>query len=176
MVSNLDLLAGKQPDGTPEFQTLESPEGELHLRFYVPAGNEFALPATGIREVISASPERITCIPNTSPLLLGTLNWRGQVIWIADLGQFLGDPVFLGTDRPEIPTIVVEDQETVIGLAVERIVGMDWLDLNRLQVPTNVPDSMAPLLRGEWAIDEEQNHYLRLLDQIAIIRSARWAT
>jgi twitching motility protein PilI len=70
---------------------------------------------------------------------------------------------------------VVEDQETVIGLAVERIVGMDWLDLNRLQVPTNVPDSMAPLLRGEWWIDEEQNHYLRLLDQIAIIRSARWA-
>ena len=52
MVGNLDFLTGRGQDQAPEFQELETPEGELHLRFYVPSDNEFALPATGIREVI----------------------------------------------------------------------------------------------------------------------------
>lgn len=174
MVGNPDFLTGIGQDQAPEFQELESPEGELHLRFYVPSGNEFALPAIGIREVISKSPDQITAIPNASPLLLGTLNVRGQVIWVADLGQFLGDTIPLDTDRPEIPVIAVEDQDTLLGLAIDRIVGMDWLDIDQIQMSTNVPDSMAPFLRGEWMMTQE-NQYLRLLDQVAILRSARWA-
>ncbi|AFZ12096.1 CheW protein [Crinalium epipsammum PCC 9333] len=175
MVGNLDFLPGSGQDNSPEMQELQSPEGELHLRFYVPSENEFALPAIGIREIISTPPDRITAIPNASPLLLGTLNWRGQVIWVADLGQFLGDTATLNTDRAEIPVIVVEDQDTMIGLAVDRIFGTDWLDIEQIQMTTNVPDSMAPFLRGEWVKGEEHKKYLRLLDQLAILRSARWA-
>jgi purine-binding chemotaxis protein CheW len=91
MVSKPDFLSGTGQDQfRPELQ-LESPEGELHLRFFLPSRQEFALQATGIREVIELSPDRITPIPNTSPLLLGTLNLRGRLIWVADLGQFLGE-------------------------------------------------------------------------------------
>jgi purine-binding chemotaxis protein CheW len=175
MVGNPDFLTGRGQDQAPEFQELESPEGELHLRFYVVSGNEFALPATGIREVISPSPDRITPIPNVSPLLLGTLNVRGRVIWVADLGQFLGDSSPLNTDRAEIPVIAVEDQDTMLGLAVDRIVGMAWLDIEEVQMPTNVPDTMAPFLRGEWASGDKDEQVLRLLDQVSILRSARWA-
>jgi twitching motility protein PilI len=175
MVGNPDFLTGSGQDQAPEFQELESPEGELHLRFYVPSGNEFALPATGIKEVISKSPDQITAIPNASPLLLGTINIRGRVIWVSDLGQFLGDATLLNTDRPEIPIIAVEDQDTMLGLAIDRIVGMDWLDVEQVQMPTDVPDSMAPYLRGEWVLDKDSKQFLRLLDQGAIIRTARWA-
>ncbi|NES25442.1 MAG: chemotaxis protein CheW [Symploca sp. SIO3E6] len=175
MVGNPDFLTGSGQDQAPEFQELETPEGELHLRFFVPSGQEFALPATGIREVISQSPDWITAIPNSSPLLLGTINFRGQVIWVSDLGQFLGDTTMLNTDRPEINIIVIEDQETLLGLAIDRIGEMDWLDPEQLQMPTNVPDIMAPFLRGEWLLDEESNRYLLLLEQVAILRSARWA-
>ncbi|MGJ3247596.1 MAG: chemotaxis protein CheW [Elainellaceae cyanobacterium] len=175
MVGNPDFLTNKGQEQVPEFQELESPEGELHLRFFTSSGDEFALPATGIREVISPSPERVTPIPNISPLLLGTLNVRGRVIWVADLGQFLGDATPLGTDRSEIPVIAVEDQDMMLGLAVDRIIGMDWLDIDEVQMPTNVPDGMAPFLRGEWISEEPSDRYLRLLDQVAILRSARWA-
>lgn len=175
MVGNPDFLTGRGQDQAPEFQELESPEGELHLRFFVTSGDEFALPATGIKEVISPSPDRITPIPNVSPLLLGTLNVRGRVIWVADLGQFLGDPAPLSTDRSEISVIAVEDQDALLGLAVDRIVGMDWLDIDEIHMPTNVPDGMAPFLRGEWALGKGDQPSLRLLDQVAILRSARWA-
>lgn len=175
MVGNPDFLTGRGQDQAPEFQELESPEGELHLRFYITSGSEFALPATGIREVLSPSPDRITPVPNVSPLLLGTLNVRGRVVWVADLGQFLGDPAVLNTDRTEVQVIAVEDQDVMLGLAVDRIVGMDWLDIEEIQMPTNVPDSVAPFLRGEWILNDQEKHYLRLLDQVAILRSARWA-
>lgn len=175
MVGNPDFLTGRGHDQAPEFQELESPEGELHLRFYVASGSEFALPATGIREVLSPTPDRITPIPNVSPLLLGTLNVRGRVVWVADLGQFLGDQTPLNTDKPEVSVIAVEDQDTMLGLAVDRIFGMEWLDLDEVQMPTNVPDGMAPFLRGEWVLDPANHKFLRLLDQVAILRSARWA-
>lgn len=175
MIGSPDFLTGKGQDQAPELQQLDSPEGELHLRFFVSSGEEYALPASGIREVISSSPDRITPIPNVSPLLLGTLNVRGRVIWVADLGQFLGDVAPLSTDRAEIPVIAVEDQDMMLGLAIERIVGMDWLDIEEIQMPTNVPDGIAPFLRGEWSAGKGSDQFLRLLDQVAILRSARWA-
>ncbi len=175
MVNNPDFLAGLDDDQAPGFQNLESPEGELHLRFYTPSGNEFALPAIGIKEVLSPSPDRITPVPNVSPLLLGTLNVRGRVVWVADLGQFLGDTAMLNTDRQEISVIAVEDQDVMLGLAVDRVVGMDWMDIEQLQMAGNVPDSVAPFLKGEWQAGESSDA-LRLLDQVAILRSARWAT
>lgn len=176
MIGSPDFFTGRGQDQAPELQQLDSPEGELHLRFFVTSGEEFALPASGIREVIASSPDRITAIPNVSPLLLGTLNVRGRVIWVADLGQFLGHSAPLSTDRAEISVIAVEDQDMMLGLAVERIVGMDWLDIEEIQMPTNVPDGMAPFLRGEWlAAGKEDKQFLRLLDQVAILRSARWA-
>ncbi len=176
MVGNPDFLTNKGQEQVPEFQELESPEGELHLRFLTASGQEFALPATGIREVISPSPDRITPIPNISPLLLGTLNVRGRVIWVADLGQFLGEALQLGTDRAEIPVIAVEDQDIMLGLAIDHIIGMDWLDIEEVQMSSGAPDSMAPFLRGEWSMQvNEDVRHLKLLDQVSILRSARWA-
>jgi twitching motility protein PilI len=176
MLSSPDFLAGERQDQASEFQELQSPKGDLHLRFFVSSGQELALPAIGIREILSPSPDRITPIPNASPLLLGILNIRGQVVWVADIGQFLGAPSPLNTDRSEIPVIAIEDQEVMVGLAVEQIMGTDWLDLDQIRLATHVPDNMAPFLRGQWLIDETANHYLRLLDHVAILRSARWAT
>jgi twitching motility protein PilI len=175
MVGNPDFLAGKGHDQGPEMQELETPEGELHLRFYVSSGEELALPAIGIREAILQSPDRITPIPNVSPLLLGTLNVRGRVIWVADLGQFLGDPMPLNTDRTELSVIAIEDQDSMLGLAIDRIIGMAWLNIDDIQMPTDVSDAMAPFIRGEWVVDEESDRRLRLLDQVSILRSARWA-
>lgn len=87
MLGDLDLLMG---DETQELQEMEAPEGELFLKFKVATGEEFALPAVSVVEVMSIGPEKITPMPNVAPVLLGTLNLRGEIIWVADLGQFLG--------------------------------------------------------------------------------------
>ncbi len=176
MVGNPDFLTQTGQDQDPELQELETPDGELFLRFFVTAEDEFALPAIGIRRIIEQPPDRITPIPNVSQLLLGTLNEQGRVVWVADLGQFLGYSAVLNTDRPEISVIAIEDQGTMLGLAVNRIVGTRWLNPDKTRASDSSPDTMAPFLRGEWVMDAEDNKTLRLLDHVAVIRSARWAT
>ena len=153
-----------------ELQSYEPPEGELHLRLYLPSQRELAIPATGIREVVSQSPGLITPIPNASVLLLGTMNLRGQVIWVADLGKFLGDSGSLTTERQEIPVITIEEQDMMMGLAVEKIAGMEWLEPSEVEIANNLSDEMAPFIEGEW-----ENSSLLLLNPSAILRSARWA-
>ena len=113
MLNNADFLTGNAQNIAPDNQELQTPVGELYLRFYLPSQDEFALSAVGICEVMQQPLDRITPIPNASPLLLGTINLRGQVIWVADLGQFLGDSSPLNTDRAEIPIIAIGTIEIV---------------------------------------------------------------
>ena len=175
MISNPDFLGVNDTELSPEIQELESREGELYLRFYTPDGDEFALPAFAIREVMQQPPDRITPIPNTSPLLLGTINLRGQVIWVGDLGQFLGEQKVLNTQRAEIPVIAIEDEDLILGLAIEELGEMDWKEMEEMLKSNIIADQMEPFVKGEWILEEDSQKILRLLDHIAIIRSARWA-
>lgn len=176
MAGNPELTRNPAPFDS-EIQKLESPEGELHLRFTLPSGMSFALPAEGIREVMQQAPDQITLIPNVSPLLLGTINLRGQIIWVADLGRFLGEEVPLRTDRQEVPVIAIENQDTLLGLAIGEMRGMRWLSPENLKIQLNdIPDSMAPFIRGGWLPDEDEDEVWHLLDYVAVLSSARWAT
>jgi twitching motility protein PilI len=176
MVSNSELYTESGLDLSLDIQPLENPEGELHLRFYLASGEACAFPATGIAEVMQQTPDQIAAIPNASPLLLGTINLRGKVIWVADLGQFLGDGGVLKTDRPTIPVIAIEDQEQIMGLAISSIGEMDWLDVEQLEISHPPSDSMAPFVQAQWQPEKESNLIVNLLDPAKILRSARWAT
>ncbi|WP_430015146.1 chemotaxis protein CheW [Microcystis protocystis FBCC-A270] len=175
MLNDTDFFTGDAQNTAPDTQELETPVGELYLRFYLPSQDEFALSSVGIREVMQQPVDRITPIPNASPLLLGTINLRGQVIWVADIGQFLGDSSPLNTDRAEIPVIVIEEQETILGLGVQRLGDMKWLDPDKLGSVVSIPDQIAPYVRGEWILGQESKKTLRLLDHLGILRSSRWA-
>ena len=169
-VSNHDAYS----ETLSSFPSQQNPEGDLYLRFFVESGEEFALAAMGIREVLSIVPDQITPVPNVSPMLMGVLNFRGQVIWISDVGQFLGGAKLLNTERTEVSVIVIESQDIMVGLAVERVRGMEWLSLDTLMpISSQTVDSMMPFLKGEWQGLSEQS--LQLLDPASILRSARWA-
>ncbi|MEM8720877.1 MAG: chemotaxis protein CheW [Cyanobacteria bacterium P01_G01_bin.39] len=176
MVTDPELYTDSGLDLSLDIKPLENPEGELHLRFYLASGEACAFPATGIAEVMQQTPDQIAPIPNASPLLLGTINLRGRVIWVADLGQFLGDNTALKTDRPTIPVIAIEDQEQILGLAISSIGDMDWLDVDKLEVYHPPADNMAPFVQAQWQPESEPDLVVNLLDPAKILRSARWAT
>ena len=174
MVLNLDFLTSDDAPN-PNQASAGSRDGQLCLRFDVPSGNEFALPASGIREVMSVYFDRITPIPNASPFFLGTYNWRGQVIWVADLGQFLGDRVLVNTDQNEVSLLIVEEQELVMGFAVRAVANTEWLDIDRVLPPdADIPASMSGFVRGVYQTTGSDTPQLRLLDQVAILRSSHW--
>lgn len=150
----------------------EEPVGDLHLRFFVPSGTEYALPAVEIREVLECSPDRINPMPNVSPLILGMINLRGRVIWVCDLGQLLGDPIPVNTDRADIPVVAIEAGGMVLGAAVDRIGVVAWLEPNLLRPLSRGANRF---IKGEWQLpDTEQT--IKLLSAEEILLSPRWVS
>ncbi len=178
MVLNLDFLTSD--DALETTVNTASHDGELCLRFDVASGNEFALTASGVREVMSVYLDRITPIPNASPFFLGTYNWRGQVIWVADLGQFLGDRVMVNTDQNEVSLLIVEEQELIMGFAVHTVANTEWLDINQIVPLANdskqpeIPAAIQSFVKGVYTTIGAGASELRLLDQAAILRSTHW--
>jgi purine-binding chemotaxis protein CheW len=150
-------------------------QGELYLRFVLSSGEEFALPAMGVQEVAGMSPDRISSVPNVPPVVMGAYNWRGQVIWIGDLGQFLGLPP-LNTNRPELSVIVVTDQGVTCGLAIDRVVGAEFLDPRQLRPPLSGEDRPQGtlLVQGEWLLAD--GTVVRLLEPQALVAPHLWHT
>ncbi len=175
MIANPDFFGENEEELSSDMQELESREGELYLRFYLSSGDEFALPAIAIREVMQQPPDRITSIPNSSPLLLGTINLRGQVVWVADLGQFLGDTKNLNTQRQEIPIIAIENEDIILGLAIDRLGQMDWRKVEQLEKPKHTAEQTELFVLGEWLLTAKSEEVVRLLDHQALLRSSRWA-
>ncbi|MEM9136067.1 MAG: chemotaxis protein CheW [Cyanobacteria bacterium P01_F01_bin.42] len=176
MTNQVEFDAEFPQEEASDFQNLvQNPEGDLHLRFFLDSDTEFALPAMGIREVLSIASDQITPVPNVSPYLLGILNLRGQVVWVADISQFLGEPKPMSIDQGELSVIVIESGDVMLGLAVASIKGMEWLNAEHLRPSEQTNDSLTPFLVGEWAETQDGETPLQLIDSDAIVRSDRWA-
>lgn len=184
MIGTPETLPSLNTEQNLELQSqIESPEGELHLRFFVNSGTEYALPAIGIREVLEYSPDRINPMPNVSPLLLGTINIRGRVIWVGDLSQFLGEQFQVNTDKSEISIIAIEDKGLILGLAIDRISAMTWLEPSKLEAK-RTSDPLSQFIKGQWSIQPPNSSdslietpeptILKLLDHVSILNSPRW--
>jgi purine-binding chemotaxis protein CheW len=160
-----------------ENQTLPTPEADLYLRFLISSRDEFALPAAEIREVLSPSPDQITSVPNTASYFLGLLNLRGRVIWVVDVGRWLHTALVephevlpLNPNRPELSVIAIEGQELLVGLAVEHVLGMEWLELRKLQPIDPTPALHQGLLQGQW-LEPVSQRRLCLLNTEALLQS-----
>ena len=155
-------------------ELVQNPEGDLHLRFFLESGEELAMPAMGIREVLAIASDQITPVPNVSPYLLGILNLRGQVVWVTDVGQFLGEPKPITIDQGELSIIVIESGEMILGLAVSSVKGMEWLNAETLRPASNVNDNLLPFIAGEWVASNASEKPLQLINPEAIIKSSKW--
>ena len=176
MTNQIEFDADLPLEESTSFQELvQNPEGDLHLRFFLESGEELAMPAMGIREVLAIASDQITPVPNVSPFLLGILNLRGQVVWVTDVGQFLGEPKPLTIDQGELSIIVIESGEMMLGLAVSSVKGMEWLNADALRPTSKTNESLLPFLTGEWVASIEGEKPLQLINPEAIVKSARWA-
>ncbi|MCM1985186.1 chemotaxis protein CheW [Lyngbya confervoides] len=177
MANQLEFNDDLQRDDSQSLQALvQNPEGDLHLSFFLESGGEFALPAMGIREVLALASDQITPIPNVSPFLLGVLNLRGEAVWVADIGQFLGEPKPISIDHAELPIIIIEAEDTMLGLAVASVKGMQWLESHLLSPVENLAPELAPFVVGEWRVSvvSSLESPLQLLEPASILRSERW--
>ena len=100
---------------------LEGATGSLVCLFEL-ANRTFGVDISRAREVRVL--DDYTVVPLAPPQLIGMTNLRGAIIPIVDLRVLLGLPASEGT----IHALVVEVNAVRVGLAVDRVVGVESLD------------------------------------------------
>ncbi|MBE9063771.1 chemotaxis protein CheW [cf. Phormidesmis sp. LEGE 11477] len=151
--------------------------GEAYLKFQLAPSVPAVLAASAVEEATVLSTTQVTPMPNMPACLLGLVNRRSRVIWIANLVQLLGLAV---PDKPrqQHSTVIVKSgldssagsSNLSLGLVVDEINGIIHLPTEALQpVPTQVSPILVPYLRG-CAVQNEQ--ILLVLDAEAVLRSS----
>lgn len=161
-------------DGAP------STASEQFLRCQLFPDGLVMLPVAQLTEVLKIPVGQITPIPHLPAWVMGVYNWRGEVLWMVDLGHLLGFTPWhqqaISTSsytaavlRSTITASAEGGQEQTIGLVVTQVQDIDWCDPAQIQSPppSAVTPELAPFLRGYWL--KTSGEMLACLDATAIL-------
>lgn len=130
-----------------------------------------------IIEVLQVSLTEICSVPQMVNCVLGIYNWRGEMLWLVDLGNILGyAPLSQATNlQSKVMLIVVQYEEKYLGLIVRDLIDIDGLDISKMQSSSNefFSSEIASLLQGYFMHDSEG--ITLNLDIPAIIKSPMWS-
>ncbi len=122
------------------------------LRFPLTAQDSALLPLEQIIEILRIEVAEILPIPETSGCVLGICNWRGEMLWLIDLNDFVGyASPFQPEQMPDSLTImVVQIANQTVGIGVQQVNDIELHDLQQLQqtVPGLFPPRFPPFILG----------------------------
>jgi len=128
--------------------------GDGYLQFKLNNNTTAVLLVNFTQEVVVLPVETITPIANKPELILGLMNWRNRIIWVADLAKILGLESQSYPMR-QCNIIVASHESETIGLMVPEIKGTVRLNSGTIQPAKNQGSNLAPYLNGcIWREDE----------------------
>jgi positive phototaxis protein PixI len=152
--------------------------GERFLRFYLEPDTNAALPVEQIAEVLKIGLGKIVPIPHMPNWVMGAYNWRGNILWMIDLGLLIGfdswyrQRVSQANYRAIVLSLPAGNNSSELlnlGLVVTGIDDIEWCNTDLIQSPPNaaVTAALAPFLRGYWL--NSKNEMILVLDGKAIM-------
>ena len=117
-----------------------------------------------VKEIIK--PKRITQVPNTENYMLGVINLRGQIVPVVNLKNKLKLDGNSSKDSEE-RIITVEINDALIGIKVDQVSEVVWLENDRI----DPPPEMAGGIRQEYlqGVGRENENLLVLLDLTSLL-------
>lgn len=142
--------------------------GEAYLKFQLAPRVPAVFAAKAVEEATVIPTGQVTAIPNMPGCMLGLVNRRNRVIWIANLVRLLGMAV---PERPQQQySVVIVKSGSSLGLMVDDIDGIIHLPPEALQPPPpQINPLLVPYLKG-CAVQGEQ--IVLVLDAEAILQSS----
>ncbi len=71
-------------------ESQEKSEKKQFLRFLLAPNTKVMLPISQLTEVMTIPIGQIISIPHMNPEVMGVYNWRGEILWMVDLGKIVG--------------------------------------------------------------------------------------
>ena len=151
---------------------------EQFLQFRLGQDTRVMLPITQLIEALTISFGQIVPIPHLPAWVMGVYNWRGEILWMIDLGHLVGftpwhqQVVNTSTHRAIMKhdrSQRAKDKSLAIGLVVSQVEGIEWCSPDQIYSPpaSAVTPELAPFLRGFWL--KPNGDMLTILDGRAIL-------
>ncbi|MEA5536290.1 chemotaxis protein CheW [Crocosphaera sp. XPORK-15E] len=154
---------------------------EQFLRFHLVPDTTLLLPVSQLTEVLTIPLGQIVPIPHMPPWVMGVYNWRGEILWMVDLGALLGltphahqaqvTPVYRGLALQSVAesSTTAKVHRQLLGVVVSRVEDIEWCNPSEIQSPTGaaVTANLAPFLRGYWL--QPQGDMVMVLDGESIL-------
>ncbi|MDJ0508163.1 MAG: chemotaxis protein CheW [Crocosphaera sp.] len=166
---------------TTPLETQEHQQLEQFLRFHLVPETTLLLSVAQLTEVITIPLGQIVPIPQMPSWVMGVYNWRGEILWMIDLGALLGLTPWHQQSQvtPIYRTMVLHSggynkgtakaHRQHLGAVVNGVDDIEWCNPNEIQSPPGsaITPSLAPFLRGYWL--PPQGEMLVVLDGEAIL-------
>ncbi|MEM8614252.1 MAG: CheW domain-containing protein, partial [Cyanobacteria bacterium P01_H01_bin.105] len=123
-----------------------------YLKFDLLTDMTALLPVDQLAAVLKIEAAQITAIPHLPSWIMGVYNWRGEILWITDLGHLVGGASL--HQQPMLPThyniLLLEqsfaEQRYHLGLAVHQVEGIELCSLDSIQSPSAISEALVPFL------------------------------
>lgn len=195
----MDIDAAIAPESTTPLNTSSPPpENALPEGLADPAEAQFLqvtvngdlpllLPGANLVEIMKLTIGQVVPMFEMAPWVMGIYNWRGDMLWIADLGHFLGlAPWYHQAEATTRHTVVVikppyssdrptHEQPPSLGLVVSAVEAMVTYPTDAMQPLDELPSAIAsqiepgllPFLQGCYPASPGQSELV--LDGTAVL-------
>lgn len=142
------LILRRQPTVGETRPTLHRPTGDAHLKFHLGVQTPAIIATRHLQEAITVPAQRVSPMPNMPACMLGLINRRSRVIWVADLALVLG--LSIADANPHQYNLILLQVGTVaLALRVHAIEEILTIRPDQIQSPpSHIPASLVPYLRG----------------------------
>ena len=161
-------------------ELLQNRKEEQFLRFHLEPDTKIMLPIEQVTEVLKIDVGQIVPIPQMPSWVMGVYNWRGEILWIVDLGHLIGLNSWYQQEInvTEHTAVVLsykgqsgksKKSQTSLGLIMTSVEDIELCNPNLIQSPpaSAITSALAPFLRGYWIKPDSQ--IILVLDGDAII-------
>ena len=138
---------------------------EQFLRFHLEPNTKVMLPIQQITEVLKISIGHIVPIPEMPSWVMGVYNWRGEILWMLDLGHLIGLNSWYeqGVNATNYTALVLSEgnyknakakgmEKISLGLIIAQVEDIEWCNPDAIQSPpaSAITAELAPFLWGYW--------------------------
>ncbi|TVQ47336.1 MAG: chemotaxis protein CheW [Gloeocapsa sp. DLM2.Bin57] len=127
---------------------------EQFLRVYLVPDTNILININQVTEVLNVPLEKIVPIPQMPAWTMGVYNWRGEVLWMVDLGHLVGLTPWhrQNYNKSDHRAIVVHSSGEKLGLVVNQVQDIELLNPGEIKSPpaSSVTPELVPFLRGYW--------------------------
>ncbi|MEM9003680.1 MAG: chemotaxis protein CheW [Cyanobacteria bacterium P01_F01_bin.86] len=154
---------------------------EQYLRLILGSDITALLPLRQLSEVLTIPLGQVIPMPHMPGWVMGIYNWRGEILWVVDLGHLCGftpwHQQFTNSQTHTVVVLSIEGQtaktphikKQTIGLIVNRVEDIEQClpEMIYPSQPSSPTPELEPFLRGYWWTPDDD--MLAVLDGTAIL-------